>query len=63
MKLKDYMEQYVGAKELAKRVGCSVPALYNYANGREPRLTIALKIIRATKGKVRLVDLAQESQG
>jgi transcriptional regulator with XRE-family HTH domain len=45
-------------KEFAKLVGCSLPAMANYENGRRvPTLRYSKRIHEVTKGKVTIEDL------
>lgn len=59
MLLHDFLEsRNFTIKEFAVLVGVSPQAIYNYIRkGRVPNLTIANRIIMATKGKVTLEDL------
>lgn len=57
MKLSKYL-QTERAEDLAKAAQVSVTAIFNYKNGhRKPRPEIALRIVKATGGKVTLEDL------
>lgn len=57
MKLHKYLEN-TSLEDLATRVNVSIGAICNYKNGhRKPRPEIALRIVKATGGKVTLEDL------
>ena len=59
MKLRTYLERNsMTRRAFAKRVGCSPQAVGYYVTGdRRPSLPVALKIVKATGGKVTLKDL------
>jgi transcriptional regulator with XRE-family HTH domain len=59
MMLKDYLRVYnISQKDFSKLVDISKSALSNYIRGiREPKLEIALRIVKVTKGKVSLKEL------
>lgn len=61
MRLKQYFDEIEGVSQFAKRTGLPLRNLYNWANG-EPPLSAALKIIKHTKGKITLRELAKESE-
>jgi transcriptional regulator with XRE-family HTH domain len=59
MNLKDYIESRdLGKREFATMIGISACALSNYLyHRRRPRLDIAQRIVKVTKGKVTIEDL------
>lgn len=58
MRLSEYLqERGITKREFAKRAGINTQTLYNILWGREPRLTIACKIIRASEGKISFEEL------
>lgn len=59
MRIIDYIKcEGVTGVELAKMVGCSQPVLSQYTTGkRRPSPDIAVRIVKATGGKVTLEDL------
>lgn len=59
MNLKTYLEQFdVKPAEIAAATGVTVQAISQYCLGKRcPRHQIARKIVKATRGKVRLDDL------
>lgn len=59
MRLQQYFDEIENVPQFAKRTGLPLRNLYNWAKG-EPPLAAALKIIKHTKGKVTLKDLAKE---
>lgn len=62
MKLKTYMDKNnLSYRKFAQQLGIDHTSLFKYATGeRTPRLNVALKIEKATKGKVKCSDLAGE---
>ncbi len=51
-------------QELADKAEVTIGAISNYKNGhRKPRPNIALRIVKATKGKVTLEDLYSTPAG
>lgn len=57
MKLHNYIQNN-SVESLAGKAKVSVSAIYNYASGyRRPRPEIALRLVKATGGKVTLEDL------
>lgn len=58
MKLKDYFEENcVNVKLFARKIGVSVATIYSIIDGYDIRLSTALKISKATKGKVKCEDM------
>ncbi len=58
MRLSEYLqERGITKREFAKRAGINTQTLYNILWGREPRLTIACKIIKASEGKITFEEL------
>jgi DNA-binding transcriptional regulator YdaS (Cro superfamily) len=64
MKLADYLLSERGLRaQLANKLGCSPQYLWQLSSGwkgRRPSVAMALKIEKATRGKVRVVDLIPE---
>ena len=59
MRLENYLEQSgESALALREKIGASRSAFSRYVIGvRTPPLACALRIVRATRGRVRLIDL------
>jgi helix-turn-helix protein len=59
MDLKSYLEsRNIGIKEFADMIDVSAASISNYIHWhRKPRLEIAQRIVKATKGKVTIEDL------
>ncbi len=58
MRLSEYLqERGITKREFAKRAGINTQTLYNILWGREPRLSIACKIIKASEGKISFEEL------
>ncbi len=58
MRLSEYLkDRGITKKEFARRAGINSQTLYNILWGREPRLTIACKIIKASEGKITFEEL------
>lgn len=62
MLLKDYLEEH-GTQQVhvARRAGVSHRTIASALNGKDIRLSVALKIEDATKGKVTCRELAPDS--
>ena len=57
MDLKLYMKiQDIKIYQMAKRLGISIGSMHNLFNGREPRLSLAMKIEEVTNGEVTCED-------
>ena len=57
MDLKLYMKiQDIKIYQMAKRLGISLGSMHNLFNGREPRLSLAMKIEEITNGEVTCED-------
>lgn len=58
MKLKDYLDTY-GIKNnvFADRIGIGYVTFYAILKGKDMRLSLAAKIVKATKGEVSFEDL------
>lgn len=67
MKLADYLLSKRGRRdELARKLGCSPQYLWQISSGwkgRRPSVALALRIQKATRGKVRVADLIPELAG
>ncbi len=62
MKLKEYLEESgITAAKLAKRLDVPPNLIYNILDGREPKVGLAVKIQKYTKGQVTCEDLVPES--
>ena len=58
MRFPEYLkDRGISKREFAKRAGINVQTIYNILWGREPRLTIACKIIKASEGKISFEEL------
>jgi predicted transcriptional regulator len=58
MKLKDYLEKYeINVTAFCQLVNLSRTQLYRIINGQEPKLSTAIRIVKATYGKVKFEDL------
>lgn len=64
MTIKEYLENSgENVSDLAKRLGVSKVQVYHWVNAEfTPRLVHALRIIKATNGKVALKDLLREPE-
>lgn len=63
MKLATYLKRNrLTAKQFSKLAGVSPPSIHNYLHGKKiPSLPTAIRIVRASRGKVRLRDLVDAS--
>lgn len=58
MKLKEYIEEVgIPINEFARRLKISPATIYNIFNDKDIRLSVAVKIEEATKGKVKCREL------
>jgi predicted transcriptional regulator len=61
MNLREYFEETgTSVVNFAKKAGVSKLTIHNLLGGRDVRMSIAVKIQRATKGKVKCEDLYEE---
>lgn len=61
MKLSEYFEEYqVSVAKFAKKVGVAPMTIHNLLEGRDVKLSIGVKIQRATKGKVTCEEIYVE---
>lgn len=61
MNLKEFIEDSgISITKLAKKAGITSATIYNIFNGRDVKLSIAVKIQRATKNKVTCEDIYED---
>lgn len=63
MKIKDYIaHKGISLTDFAQQVGCGVPTLHDLVTGRRlPSVRLALKIQKASAGKIGLKDFDHEA--
>lgn len=63
MQLREYLDkQDLSMEDAAKKLGVAYGTIHNLLNGRDIKLSIAMRIEKATQGKVTCKDLFENTQ-